>query len=567
MKAWLLLFIGTIFLVFSSVSVVAVCTVAFDKSVYSPGETVEASMGCDAANEKSNAYTLTWTNGTATAETDVGTTPSIVGQTFTETFLFPSGSAVPQSVNATLTGSNLEGSANATIQVAGSNQLIIIDIKARGTFLGLSSSLDIDVTDENDKKINGGSCSIAVKDPTNDENLVEINNLPMTDGDMDATWILDYQRFREAKDYVTEVECICGSNVTALHCWDEDGVDVINSVGTTDVPFTTSTWLVFNQNPLVLSTEAGDSLATDEVNLTAGFDHVHWIENITNNNPLGEPMEANIFTLLINNETGTSIGIVNEGNTQKTLRGFPAGNSTSVRNHLLAKDAPDGIYFVLTKIDLIYKGQFQVAQYILLTDFFNITSLNTSLQILGTEVHDFFDVEVNTSSSTQSLTSLPISNNTDPFILLTEGFESDFCMNVTNNNEDDVVLFLDHLRLENPTLGTNQVLIDEATSLKSSVDGNTNEEPCFTVTMPLNLDTHSDYRLAFEAHVGTVDGPFVCGEDCIFEGHTPFFWVAAIEDMISIPKFIREPNATDLGRPGVFLMNGQGKEQHHLRCY
>jgi len=559
-KRKLLVLVVLAFLLVNVGQVFGVCTTSLNKDIFSPGETATATSSCDSGNERNRAYTLTWSNFTdGNIEADVGTTPGTAGQAFIETFSIPLDYPVGNSLNITLTGTNLEGTDNSTIAAAGSNSLIFPNITLRGTFLGLSSSVDATVTDENDKKITGGTCNIAVEDPTNSE-VLQVVHQPMANGEVTAQWILDYERFSENKDYLVELTCFCGSNSSIYQCIDEDGVSVFDSVGSVDSPFTTSTWIEFHQSPLTLSNEDGEPLNSIEVNLTAGFDHAHWIENITNNNPLGEPMEARISTLLINNDTGTGFGIVNEGNTDKTLRGFINGNSSSVRNHLLAKDAPDGIYFVLTKVDLIYKGQFQVAQYLIQTDFFNITSLNSSLQILDTEVHDFFDVEVNLSSTIASSTTIPLSNNTDPFYLLTEGFGADFCINITNKNSDDAVVFLDHLRLENPTLGTNHILITEETGLKSSVDGDSNEEPCFSVELPLDLVTHSDYRFAFEAHVGTVDGPFICGEACIFEGHTDNFYVAVIEDMISIDKFIREPNSTDLGRPGVFIVNHKGQK-------
>ena len=38
----------------------AVCTVNFDKTLYTSGETVIATMSCDSPAEKSQSYTLTW---------------------------------------------------------------------------------------------------------------------------------------------------------------------------------------------------------------------------------------------------------------------------------------------------------------------------------------------------------------------------------------------------------------------------------------------------------------------------------------------------------------------------
>jgi hypothetical protein len=99
-------------------SIYATCTVTFDKEIYNPTETVEATMICNLASEKSQAYTLTWTNQTgAIVEIDTGTTPSERNTEFFRTYIIPSdyNSTYGNNIVATLTGTNLEGTDSANV--------------------------------------------------------------------------------------------------------------------------------------------------------------------------------------------------------------------------------------------------------------------------------------------------------------------------------------------------------------------------------------------------------------------------------------------------------------------
>lgn len=550
---------GFLIVILTAQSVNAVCVVSFTESGnYSPTETITAQISCSAGNEKSNAYTLEWVNTTAggniSLENDTGTTPATAGQTFTDTFVIPAGFI--GLINATITGTNLEGSDLAGVSAATANSLIITDIKARGTFLGLSTSIDIDVEDENGKSVSGGFCSAAIKDPTNDENLEEKDRTPMVNGDMDVTFILDYERFREGKDYIWEIVCVCMTNSSENGCIDEDGTPVDNSVGSVDAPFTTSTWIEFINNPLNISFANGTDL--NNGNFFAGFDFVHWIRNTTNNNPLNESLAVEVNSLLINNATGTLYGTINQGQEEilTSRREFRFSNSSNVGRHLITQTAITGQYVIVIAYNIFFKRNILVAQYIINTELFNITGIQDTMTIHNTSLQDIFDAKVNTSVTTQSLTAMPNSNRTEPFILLTEGFKFDFCINLTNSNVNDITVYAQSLFLENPTTGFTAPLIDKLNIL-GVVEESTTVEVCKEFVMPFEVPTHSDYRVGYDIHIGTPDEDFNCPEECDFEGHTDFFYVAAIEDMIEFPKFITSPNSTDGGNPGIFLRNSR----------
>jgi len=554
-----MLLLAGIFLV-GSQEVAAACSLISDKTSYKPGESPQIIGQCDAGNEKNRAYTILLINSTGTNfENFTGTTPSD-SSVFLNNFVINITTPTPGGFNATMTGQNLEGFVNATIIAAGANDLILSDFRARGTFTGRSSSLDIDVADENGKKITGGECSLAVKDPGNDENLITIGGVRMINGDADFTWLLGDERFREAKDYNDKVDCFCGLNVTSQGCFDEDGLAVFSSSGSAEVAFTTSSWILFNEDPLPIADDGGARISN--VNLTAGLDDIHIIFNVTQNNPLGEPISVSLSTFLINNDTGKRFGEVNEGrSTEGSRAGERAdlrfGNSTALVSHKITEDATTGLYFIRAHAVLTFKDQFTVAEYIKSSEPFNVTSLNDTFTINRIETHDFFGKETNLSSTRSNSAILPLSNFTDPFILATEGFRSEFCVNGTNNRADEVDLWINSIILENPNNSITRSILDEFV-LVGELEGDSTSEICVDMIMPDDLPTHSDYRFRFGMHLGTAEEPITCEEVCEFEGHGDFFYVAAIEDMVVFDKFITAPTGSSLGNPGVQIVTDDG---------
>jgi len=534
-------------------------TIVLDKTDYALTETASATINC-AGNEKNQAYTINWTNITGfQVELDTGDTGDCT--TFLENFIINSTfiTTYGEVINVTIQGTNLEGTDNASVSSAGSNFLGITSITHQGTFLGRSSSIDSNVADENDKAISGGLCDVNVEDPSNDQVFFTVRST-MIDGNLDFIWNLDYNSFKENKDYVAKISCFCGSNESIYSCIDEDGGSVENSIGSSDVSFRTSDWLTFNEDPFNLTL---DNTTIDELQtLFAGFDDIHWRINVSNNNPDSEPIEVIRRTILVKNDTRQIFGKINEGNIAGFLDGFTQGNSTSFRNHQLTQLAETGDYFIRIIYDVIYKNQFQVAQYIKSTNIFSITSVQDTFQISDTEVHDFFGVEVRLNSDTQSLSIAPTADNTTTHFVLSEAFDFDFCVLANNTRDDDIHVYVDELILENTVLNTTYLLIDESLNnqrILALENNSVDKEFCITEKLPNELDTHSDYRLNFNIHIGTEDEEFSCGEDCEFEGHTDYFYVLKLTDMIEMPKFINDPTATLDGNPGVRIVTERGE--------
>ncbi len=524
-----------------------VCTVTLDKASYSPGETVTASMQCDAANERNRAYTLIWTNSTDQPENDTGTVPNTINEVFLETYVLASAEGVGGIINANLTGTNLEGFDESNITAAGASDLVITATTHQGTFLGLSSSIHAEVTDENSKGMTGGRCVIRVKDPTTNEVFV-VEETEMISGEISARWIMDYTSFSEGKDFLVNIACFCGSDASDSECLDEDGVSVVDSVGTAAQPFTTDTWITFNEDPFPITDANGTKVGRQ--NLSAGFSIVNALRNVSNSNPLDEPVIADITLFLVENATQKSFGAAE--NFQVVIG---SGNSTAVFSRIIEQTADTGQYVLRAIIDVIYKGQFQVAQYIKDTEIFNVTSIQDSFAVNEISQKEFFGNKVNTSATLTSSSSITVSNSTNPFFILTEGFNFDVCFDVTNNNNQDVTLYIDELLLENPTLNSSFAILNGGKERKLIVENNTDSvEVCSSEILPQDLETHSDYRISFLAHVGTVEDKFECGIKCQFEGHGDFFFIGAIEDTIVFEKFHTKPTASALGNPGVFIV-------------
>lgn len=98
-------------MIFSISFVSSACTLTFDSTDYVEGEIVDVDGICNTGNEKSQDYTLNWTNLTGyQLELDIGTTPSTF-TLFSETFTIPSGyvATYGSALNVTINGTNLEG--------------------------------------------------------------------------------------------------------------------------------------------------------------------------------------------------------------------------------------------------------------------------------------------------------------------------------------------------------------------------------------------------------------------------------------------------------------------------
>lgn len=462
-------------------------TTTLDKDSYALTSTASATFTC-AGNEKNQDYTAFWTNSSGfeiPGANDTGNTGDCT--TFLENFIINSSyiAAYGIGLNVSLIGQNLESGDGASVAAASANDLIISSITHQGTFLGLSSSIDSNVDDENGIAISGGLCDANVEDPSNDQVLHTVRST-MIDGNLDFIWFLEHDRFKENKDYVAKISCFCGSQGSIFECINGNGANVNGSIGSSDVQFRTSTWLTFNEDPFPTTLDNGTKEARQS--LFAGYDDIHWLRNVSNNNPDGEPLEVRTRTILVKNDTKQIFGEVNEGISHGDLDGFPTLNSTSFRNHEITRLADTGLYFIRIIYDVIYKNQFQVAQYIKATDEFNITSLQDTFQISDTKVRDFFGADVRLNSSILGRTSAPPADNTTSWTVLSEAFKFDFCLVANNTRDEDLHVYFDELTLENTVLNTSFEIINNQILGNGKVDileeSTTGTTFCITERLP-----------------------------------------------------------------------------------
>lgn len=239
------IFIVSIFLLLLSLTVVtAVCTVTLDKENYFGDETSTATMSCSSPTEKNKAYTLTWRNSSNDIlQTDTGTTPNTVGESFFETFTFPNG--VDYLGNVTLTGSSLEGFDTFVVNsTAGANALLVTNLtftSASDVYLLRNFGMDWVVKDDIGKKLTNARCQISFSEG-DDIPIASFNSIKTIDGRGQANFYLNDNAFNEGREYLVEVDCFCGNTGSGNGCIDEDGLDVNNSIGTTQGFFSINTY-------------------------------------------------------------------------------------------------------------------------------------------------------------------------------------------------------------------------------------------------------------------------------------------------------------------------------------
>ncbi|MCA9488045.1 MAG: hypothetical protein KC516_03740 [Nanoarchaeota archaeon] len=225
----------------------AACTISLDKESYFGGETATATMSCSLGSEKNEAYTVVWNNGTSVVETDTGTTPNVVSQSFFETLDIPLGQNWT-SANVSLTLTSLEGFDTFTVvETAGASSLIIKNVTITSDlelFIGKIFGIRAIVEDENGKKINNANCQFDLEDGSE---LPIIGGSDIAhNGFAQKDFNLNLNAFDEGRDYIVRASCFCGASGTSSSCFDEDGNEISNSVGTGTNFFTTQTYLSVN---------------------------------------------------------------------------------------------------------------------------------------------------------------------------------------------------------------------------------------------------------------------------------------------------------------------------------
>jgi len=537
-----------LFLILISISFTsATCIVTFDKQIptqYAPTEDISAASICDNKNEEADAYTLTWVNSSGdTVQTNTGTTPAVKNTYFYEDYKIPS--TYLGNITATLTGTDLEGDDIANVSGASSSSLIISDATVGGKWLGLASSIQATVKDSSDKLVSGGQCVISVW--SNDETtMVKRVEAILIGGEVKGTWISGYDSFAEGTDYAVKIRCMCGSDGSSNECVDEEGTTVEDASGVTTHAFTTNSWISVRQNPLPITYENGTAYPTTTTSLFAGYDNVYIRRNITNN--YGVTLESDIELHLVNNGTGQIYPV------PQTLRtDISTGNSSIILEYVLPKDIDTGVYYVRAIADIYYYGLFTVRK-IVSSDTFNVTSIEDTMTINSITIKDYWGNTVNTSATLLSDSSMPTSNWTDPYTVLTEGFGYQICGNITNSYSKDIYWHMENLVIHNPTTGwSDEEFNSEGERWQRSLKSGENDI-CWYSNIPLTIPTHSDYHFDFNIYIGDESEPFICGDKCEFSGETNYVYIGAIEDSIVFDKWFTKPNSTDDGVPLTFIV-------------
>jgi len=409
MKKILLLFF---FIVLIASTVSAECTVEADKPSYFWEESATITMSCSEATEKSKAYNLYIYNGTSDVPIDIinGTTPATTGENFFESFTISFGENWTEA-NFTLIGTPLEGYDTFNTSIGTANALIISEASVSGLYLGLASSIDATVKDEHEKKITGGICRIDIEDNTGNQDVIIVYS-SIIEGDIDTSFILNYNAFAENKSYTAEIACWCGSNSSETECIDEDSNSIENSVGTTTTSFTTKLWTGMNNVPFNTVYENGTDY--DNAEVFAGFEEkIYYFVNITNNYP-GSQKIYNL-PILINKDTGETFTEPDEQD-HTHIYSAPTGNNTYVVPFEISKDVPTGQYYITNYFDVYYQSLL-VTQDIVNTEMFNVTGTDDTILINK------------------------IVTNKDHYYT---GEELHACMNITNNFDSRIDLELSY---------------------------------------------------------------------------------------------------------------------------
>jgi len=251
-KILTILLLSIFFISFAS----ATCTVTLDQDSYPDGGTATATMLCtEHPAESTEAYTLNWTNATGyQLELDTGTTPKADGtNSFFETYVIPSNyfAVYGAGLNATLTGTELEGTDNATIAAVASTDLIITDVTLTGNYrVGRYGSVKFKVTENGGDPVFNARCVVDV---------VDGNGLPVVaTGFMVPTqsngYVLQttpiHSFWPEGGNFKWDIACGC-LNTTGMTSSEPgkcinaaDGTAISGfAKGKVQVPFTLSTWL------------------------------------------------------------------------------------------------------------------------------------------------------------------------------------------------------------------------------------------------------------------------------------------------------------------------------------
>lgn len=516
----------------------ATCSVVFTRHAvpltpvtYYKGETITASMVCTSASEKNTPYQLTWRNSTnSIMQTDNGTTPGVQGTSFVKTYLIPT-TYSSNFINATFNGTGLTTAVdNATIAGVTVNTLLLSTVSISGKWLGLETGFRVaSITDSAGNKISGSQCEIGVL--TNDQtgSLAHISSTAV-DGTIGGGFIMDYNNFAEGTDYILRIKCYCAGNsssgISVPACINSNGIAVINAVGSIDYPFTTNTWITYNEDPYPITYLNGTTIITSNgtvlknVTYNSGYDYVYWRRNITNN--YGQSLKLVIDRYLISNTTNKIVD--SELNNDDVIT---TGAPPVINSYLMPETITSGTYYIRRAWSVYYQG-LKVASYTKDTVPFTVVGVEAQTLATSTFVKDRFNGIITTHPTLLNISTEPAYNATDK-LFIRAGYNAHWCVNVTNivpptnlSVATTVYTYLQYLALFNPTLGYYQNLLSSPIKQYTPLGNST---MCFDAPIPsTEIQTSSDYQLQYEITQGDFNGPFDC-PGCSLSMSTDYFYI------------------------------------------
>lgn len=455
----------------------AVCTVTFGKESYVVGESITAAMSCDTQQEKNQAYTLNWTyqNGTS-VELDTGTTPATVGQLFYQNYIIPSSWPNGVFINATLQGTNLEGTDFANVSTTGTTgSLLITNISIGGKWLGLTSSVKATVKDLGGKLVSGGECKVNVL--SNDETtILSSSTTSLFNGDLRYYWNLNYESFKESTDYAVRVVCYCGTAGSSTECINQEGSSVNKSVGSAKSSFTTNSWLTLRENPMPVTYINGTDF-NDAIYYGGYGEKVYYRANVTNNYP-DSNLKIKNKAYLVNNNTGE---IYEDVIADFPSYGISSGNSTIIVSFGVGNEVPSGVYYVRNFFD-IYFNNLLVSQGIMNTETFNISGTAST-----------FSLDSVTTDKTNYYTGQPLH----------------ICANITNNYEERVefeIYYNYRCGSSSDNFATDRSLLGEHSELRAVSPG-ISQHQCAQMHIP--YEDHLLYKTSQCYASVTIKSPYI----------------------------------------------------------
>ena len=516
--------------------------ISLDKNVYSSGETSTAQLSIPITGV---SYNVIWENNGTIICNNTGITPLVTEQIFFESCIMPDPMNDLENCTTTFYIANnpvINNFVYYNTSTPDQNAYTITNVllKYDETYLGYSQSIKGTVKDYAGHLAIEECCRVQIDDavtlaPIFTSDTVKIDGA----GSCETHWVLNKDHFEAPKSYSTMI--------IAWQCSDEDLNSSLRRRGTTTTSFDVIEYV----------TEEDELIPVIDKTLFAGFDNVELSHNRTNN--FGTPVETRVTMWFSNIITEADYHYSYLSNEESTVN---IGESLTTHKLKIPEDLPTGAYRIEGNIFYSYQEDIKEFKFVK-SESFNVTSLQDTMTINTLTIKDYFGMDVDTTTSSQDLGTLPYSAWDDTHISLTEGFGYQICGNITNNYDENIYWHLQNLVLHNPATGQSFEEFHKSNGhIWQRVLLPGSSEICWNSNIPLTIETHSDWQFEFDSYIGDEIKPFNClGEfnlgECKFSGFSEYFYTAAIEDMIVFNKWITKPTNVSVGQPATYIVTAR----------